>query len=245
MTIRTPADEQQLRKSGTILSATLMQVKAAVRPGVRAAELDQLAERLIRAAGGRPAFKHYNGFPAALCVSINDEIVHGVPTAEVIIRDGDVVKLDLGVNYNGYYTDKATTVAVGEIDFEARRMIAVNKKALKIAIVNAKAGKKTGDIGNAVERYVEKQNFGVVRELCGHGVGKAVHEQPDIPNYGYRNSGDVLREGMVIAIEPMVTMGDWRVKETKTGSFKTRDGSLAAHFEDTVIVRNGHAEIIT
>lgn len=245
MIVKNENDLKNLRESGRILATVLEYLKNEVREGMSTEYLDALARKLILESNAKPAFLNYDGFPATLCTSLNEEIVHGVPSKNVIIKNGDLLKLDLGVNFNRYFTDKAVTVIVGDVSFEEKRLVDVTKKSLKIGIANVRAGKTTGDIGNAIERYIEKQNFGVIRELCGHGVGRTVHEKPDVPNYGFRHEGDILKENMVIAIEPMVSMGNWRVVETKTGSYRTKDNSKTAHFEDTVIVKKDEAEVIT
>jgi methionyl aminopeptidase len=199
---------------------------------------------LIREAGALPAFLGYEGFPAALCVSVNEVIVHGVPGKQVL-KEGDIVGLDLGIKYKGLITDMAVTLPVGEISSEARRLISAARGALESAIGQARPKNRVGDIGFVVQKYVESLGFGVIRELIGHGVGYSVHEEPEIPNFGRRGDGPELKPGMVLAIEPMVSAGDWHIKQRPDGSFATRDGSLAAHFEHTVAITGTGAEILT
>ena len=203
-------------------------------------ELDRAAEALILSYGAKPAFKGYEKFPYSLCASVNENVVHGYPSNKPL-KNGDIVGLDLGVLYKGFNTDMAITVAVGEISFEARRLLKVTEKALRLGIKKARAGVKTGDIGNTIQRFVEDQGFGVVRILYGHGIGKKVHEEPYVPNYGKRDTGIELQEGMVICIEPMITAGGYDLRKSTDGyGFATQDNSLSAHFEHTVaITRDG------
>lgn len=227
------------------MAEVLAEIEKMAQPGIATIELDRAAEALILSRGAKPAFKGYENFPNSLCVSVNDVIVHGLPS-DYKLKDGDVVGLDLGVLYKGYNTDMAITVAVGDVSFEVKRLLSVAKKALKMGIVKAKPGNTTGDIGNTIQRYVEGQGFGVVRSLCGHGIGKEVHEEPQIPNYGQRHKGVELKEGMVICIEPMITMGDYQLKKTDDGyGFATRDGLLSAHFEHTIAITKNGGEALT
>lgn len=199
----------------------------------------------ILSHGAKPAFKGYEGFPYSLCASVNEVIVHGYPS-QYALKEGDIVGLDLGVLWKGYNTDMAVTVAIGEVDFETRRLLEVTKKALRLGIKKARAGITTGDIGNTIQRCIEDAGFGVVQDLVGHGIGKQVHEEPQVPNYGERKKGTVLKEGMVICIEPMVTMGSWQMKKAKDGyGFATRDGSLAAHFEHTLAITKDGCKVLT
>ncbi len=239
-----------MRQGGRLLASIMGQVMKRAAPGVATKELDDLAERLIDEAGGKPSFKGpvsegHGGFPATMCVSINEEIVHGVPS-ERVIREGDVVSLDIGMLYEGFHTDMAVTVATGTADPEIRRLIKVTKKALKRGIKVSRSGNRFGDIGNTIERYVSSQGFCVVRELCGHGIGRKLHEDPQILNYGKRHSGPAIREGMTFCIEPMVTRGDWHIEKKKDGQcYVTRDRSWAAHFEHTIAVVNGRPDVLT
>lgn len=234
-----------MAEGGRILATVLKEIEKMVRPGITTLELDRAAEALILKHGAKPAFRGYEGFPYSLCASVNDVVVHGFPS-EYALKEGDIVGLDLGVLYKGFNTDMATTVGVGAISFEAKRLLMVTKKALKRGIKKARAGITTGDIGNTIQRYVEEQGYGIVRNLCGHGIGKEVHEDPQVPNYGQRHKGVELKEGMVICIEPMLTIGDWQLKKAKDGyGFATRDGSLAAHFEYTIAITKDGSVLLT
>lgn len=252
ITIKTPEEIKILRAGGKILASVLHQVAREVRPGTATIELDKLAERLIKEAGGEPSFKNYKTkddripFPASLCVSINDEVVHGIPSKERILKEGDIVSLDLGLKYKNFYTDMAITVAVGKVDSKAKKIIEKAKKSLEKGTKAVKEGKQIGDIGYAIQTYVYKNGFSVVRNLAGHGVGYAVHEEPEIPNFGRKGTGEILKEGMVLAIEPMITAGGLElVLDKDKWAWKTKDGSLAAHFEHTIVVTKKGAEILT
>ena len=242
---KTQEEIKIMAEGGKILATVLKEIEKMVKPGVTTMELDRAAEALILKHGALPAFKGYEGFPYSLCASVNEIIVHGFPS-DRILKEGDIIGLDLGVLYKGYNTDMAVTVPVGNISFEAKRLIMVTKKALKIGIKKVRAGVTVGDVGNTIQRYIEDQGLGVVRDLCGHGIGKEVHEDPRIPNFGARHKGEVLEEGMVICIEPMVTIGDWRIKTAKDGyGYATKDGSLGAHFEHTMAVTKDGARVLT
>jgi len=243
--IKTAEEIEIMAESGKILATVLKEVEKMIKPGITTIELDRASEALILKHGAKPAFKGYDGFPYSLCASINEDIVHGFPS-ERILKEGDIVGLDLGVLYKGYNSDMAITVAVGNVSFEAKRLIMVTKKALKRGIKKVRPGNTIGDIGNTIQRYIEDQGLGVVRDLCGHGIGKKVHEDPKIPNFGERHKGEVLKEGMVICLEPMVTMGDWHLKGSKDGyGYATKDGSLSAHFEHTIAVTKNGARVLT
>ncbi len=249
ITIKTPEEIEIMAEGGKILAEVMKKLEKKAKPGVATIELDRAAEALILSWPGghpaRPAFKGYDGFPNSLCVSINENIVHGLPS-DYILKEGDVVGLDLGVLYKGYNTDMAITFAVGKVSFEAKRLIDVTKKSLRLAIKKAKVGNTTGDIGNTIQRFVEDQGFGIVRDLCGHGIGKKLHEEPKIPNFGKRESGEKLVEGIVIAIEPMVTMGDYNLKKSNDGyGYATKDNSLSAHFEHTIAITKSGPKILT
>jgi len=245
ITIKTAEEIEIMAEAGKILATVLKEVEKMVKPGITTIELDRAAEALIVSYGAKPAFKGYDNFPYSLCASINEDIVHGFPS-ERILKEGDVVGLDLGVLYKGYNSDMAITVAIGNVSFEAKRLIMVTKKALKRGIKKVRPGNTVGDIGNTIQRYIEDQGLGVIRDLCGHGIGKKVHEDPRIPNFGERHKGEVLKEGMVICLEPMVSMGDWHLKGSKDGyGYATKDGSLSAHFEHTIAVTKNGARILT
>lgn len=234
-----------MAEGGKILATVLKEIAAMVKPGVPTLELDRAAEALILSYGAKPAFKGYDNFPYSLCASVNENVVHGYPS-DYKLKEGDIVGLDLGVLYKGFNTDMAVTVAVGEVSFEAKRLLKVTEKALRLGIKKARAGVKTGAIGNTIQRFIEDQGFGVVRTLCGHGIGKEVHEDPYVPNFGKRDTGVELKEGMVICIEPMVTAGDYNLRKSDDGyGFATKDGKLTAHFEHTIAITQDGCRLLT
>lgn len=254
ITIKTKEEIEILREGGRRLAVVLKKVGEAVKPGISTAELDELAHKLITDGGDTSAFLNYKPegarrpYPASLCVSINDEVVHGIPNEHPkILKESDIVSLDLGLIHEGMVTDHAITVPVGKISKEAERLLDVTKKALDAGIKAAAAGKTTGDIGFAIQSFVEKSgNFGIIEDLAGHGVGYSVHEDPFVPNFGKPGQGARLKVGMVIAIEPMLTLGTHRIVQDKDGyTIRTADGSLAAHFEHTVVITENGAEILT
>jgi len=251
--IKTPAEIRIMREGGRKLAQVMEKLKEAVQPGLTTQELDKLAQELILSLGAKPAFKGYQTpgaksgqpFPATLCTSINEEIVHCLPS-ERILREGDILNLDCGILYQGFYTDMAVTVGVGKISPEAHRLIRVTKKALKRAIGRMKPGKHLGDVSQAIQNYVESQGFNVVRDLCGHGIGRQLHQEPDILNFGQRHKGPELKEGMVFALEPMVVMGHWQIKQSSDSfGYQTADNSLSAHFEHTVAVGKKGGRVLT
>jgi methionyl aminopeptidase len=253
ITIKTEKEIAILREGGRRLAQILHAVAAAVRPGVTSVELNKLAETLIAEGGDTPSFLQYSPkgarrpFPASLCVSVNDEVVHGIPNeGEKILKEGDIVSLDLGLKHKGLFTDGAVTVGVGKIDARAQKLIDTTRKALAIGVKAARAGATIGDIGSAIEKFVTPKGFGIVRELAGHGVGYAVHEMPFVPNFGKKGEGDVLRAGMALALEPMLSEGRPEIKLDADGyTYRTRDGSRSAHFEHTIVVGENGAEILT
>ena len=246
--IKTEKEIEIMRESGKILAEILKKLSEAVKPGITTNELEELARELVLYYGVKPSFLGYDGYPAALCTSVNDEIVHSVPS-ERILKDGDVLKLDMGVLHKGFHTDSAITVMVGNVDDaspQAVKLINVTKEVLKIGISKAKVGNTLGDIGSAIQKYVEDNGFNVVRELVGHGIGQELHEEPQVLNYGEAGEGEELKAGMVIAIEPMVVTGSWKIKNSKDGfGLITKDGGLAAHFEHTVVITNDKPLILT
>jgi methionyl aminopeptidase len=251
MIITNKDDERSLKEGGKKLASILRELTGMVKPGITTIEIDQAAEKKIRDVGGEPSFKNYrargsdNGFPASVCISINEEVVHGIPAAHAI-KDGDLVSLDIGMKYKDIFTDTAVTIGVGSIDVKAKKLISVTNRALQVGISKAKVGGATGDIGHAVQKYVEAEGFGVVKELVGHGVGRAVHEEPDVPNWGKPNEGVELPDGIVLALEPMVTMGSPKVEVSKDGwTWKTKDGKLSAHFEHTILITKKGVTIVT
>lgn len=249
--VRDKKDLENLRVSGKILVAVLETVAGAVAPGRTTEQLNEIAERELEANGGNPAFKGYQPdssslpFPASICISLNNEVVHGIPTDRKIY-EGDIISLDFGVEYKGMFTDCAITMPVGRIPKETQELLAVTHAGLKAGIKAANAGKQTGDIGNAVEQKARAKKFGVIESLIGHGVGYAVHEDPQVPNYGKPGTGAKLQENMVIAIEPMFTLGSKYVELASDGwTFVTADESLSAHFEQTIRITKNGAEVIT
>ena len=245
--IRSEEELKYLRTSGQILSKVLQKLREITinNSGITTQELDKLAESLILKENAKPAFKGYGGFPYSLCVSINEEVVHGMPGPRQI-RPGDIVSLDLGAIWKGYYSDSAITVAVGKIDKEVQRLLKVTKESLYKGIKQAKKGKRVSDISFAIQCYVEKNGFSVVRDLAGHGVGRELHEDPPIPNFGKPHRGPRLEKGMVLAIEPMVNMGSFEVEILENGwTVVTKDRQLSAHFEHTIAVTDNDPEILT
>lgn len=248
--VKKPEEIKLIAEGGKILGDILKRTASLVRPGISTLDLNDYAEAEMRKAGGRPSFIGYgtrkNPFPAGLCTSINDAVVHGVPSSKDILQEGDIVGLDIGMQYKGFYTDTAVTVPVGKVSSLAQRLIEVTKKSLAAAIAQAKPGNKIGDIGFAAQSVGEDAGFSMVRDLVGHGVGYAVHEDPAIPNYGKKGTGEELVEGMVIAIEPMVCEKKPHVYfDTDGWTIRTHDGGLAAHFEHTVVITSKGAKILT
>jgi methionyl aminopeptidase len=234
-----------MRQAGAVVAEVKSRVAEAIRPGIATRDLDSIAEREIHRLGATSNFKGYIGFPATICVSLNEEVVHGIPSDRVI-HDGDIVSVDVGAIVNGFHGDSAFTVGVGQIPPEAQRLIDDTKESLKLAIVEAKAGSRVGDISAAVQRYAEDRGYGVVRQYVGHGIGRAMHEDPQVPNYGAPGRGPLLREGMAIAIEPMLNLGGWETVQLDDGwTVVTADSRLSAHFEDTVAITDNGSEVLT
>jgi len=245
ITIKTPEEITIIAEGGKILAKIIKELERKVKPGITTKALDELAEELIFKSGGTPSFKGHEGYPATLCTSINEELVHIVPSQRKL-KEGDILSLDLGMKYQDYHSDMAITLPVGKISPEAQRLIRVTKKALKRGIKKARPGNTFGDIGNTIQRYVEDQGFNVVRDLCGHGIGRELHEDPKILNYGKRHSGPEIKEGMTFCLEPMVTVGDWKLKKSKDGQgFETADGSLSCHFEHMMAVTKNGVKVLT
>lgn len=235
-----------MREAGRISARALRVVGEAVRPGITTEELDRIAEDAIRSEGGVPAFLGYHGFPKTLCTSLNCEVVHGIPSKAVILQEGDIISVDVGAIYDGYYGDNARTFGVGVIDHEAARLLEVTEASLDAGVQASMPGNRLGDIGAAVQRVAEGAGFGVVREYVGHGIGRSMHEDPSVPNYGLPGSGPLLEVGMVLAIEPMVNAGSFSVESLPDGwTVVTRDRSLSAHFEHTVAVTEDGPLILT
>ena len=243
--IRSPREIEQLRNANTIVAEVFHHLKGKVIPGITTRELDQMAEEHIRSRGAVPAFKGYRGFPATLCVSINEEVVHGIPNQRKL-KEGDILSIDVGVNRNGYFGDAAVTLPVGEVDLEARRLIEVTERSLYIGIEKAKAGNRLFDISFAIQQWVESHGFSVVRDFVGHGIGKSLHEEPQIPNFGSPHQGPRLEKGMVFALEPMVNEGTYEVRVLSDAwTVVTADGKRSAHFEHTIVLTDGGAEILS
>ena len=246
VTIKTAREIELMRESGKLLEKVHDELGAFIKPGISTLDIDRLCEKLIRSLGGIPNFLNYNGYPASICVSVNDEVVHGIPNKHRILQDGDIVSLDAGLIYKGYHSDAARTYAVGTISPEAQKLIDVTKQSFFEGIKYAKAGNHLHDISAAIGGYAQKFGYGVVRDLVGHGIGTHLHEDPQIPNFPQRRRGIRLVPGMTLAIEPMINMGradvewlddDWTVV--------TQDGSLSAHYENTILITDGEPEILT
>jgi methionyl aminopeptidase len=235
-----------MRQAGHILSDVIDRLRRTVKAGMSTLEIDEDVERFITARGAKPAFKGYRGFPATVCISINEEVVHGIPSAHRRINDGDIVGLDLGCIVDGYYADCAFTLAIGDVPPKVQQLLDVTRESLDQAIQECRPGRRLSDVSHAVQAHVERHGLSVVRAFVGHGIGRALHEDPQVPNFGDPGRGPQLRPGMVLAIEPMVTMGSWEVKVLDDGwTAVTRDGSLAAHFEHTIAVTDTEPEVLT
>ncbi len=245
VTLKSPREIETMRRSGKITSKVLTDLMKAARPGVTTGFLDEMAENGIRELGGIPTFKGYHGYTASICTSVNDEVVHGIPSDRVL-KDGDLLSIDIGTTFEGYVSDSAVTVPIGNISRNAERLLDVTQECLMIGIAHMQRGNRVGDIGDAVQRHAESHGYGVVRELVGHGVGTSMHEEPQVPNYGSAGTGALLRPGLVLAVEPMITEGEHAVEILKDGwTVVTADGKLAAHFEHTIAVTEGGPKILT
>lgn len=243
--IKSHREIEQLRKSNAIVGEVLRELRKMIAPGVTTEELDRRAEEIILSKGAIPAFKGYRNYPATLCVSINEEVVHGIPGSRKL-KEGDIVSIDVGVNLSGYFGDAAITFPVGEIDRGARRLLETTEKALHIGIGMARVGNRLHDISHAIQQWVEANGFSVVREYVGHGIGRSLHEEPQIPNFGSPGQGPRLERGMVLALEPMVNEGTYEVKLLPDGwTVVTADGKRSAHFEHTITITDGQAEILS
>lgn len=244
--LKTEEEIELLRESNLLVGMTLGEVAKHIRPGISTLELDQVAEEFIRSHGAVPGFLGYGGFPNTLCISVNEEVVHGIPSAKRILQDGDVVSIDCGTLKNGFYGDSAYTFEVGEVADDVKKLLRVTKESLYKGIEKAIAGLRIGDIGHAVQSYCEANGFSVVREMVGHGVGRELHEEPQVPNYGRQGQGVKLKEGMVIAIEPMINLGKRHIYQDSDGwTIRTRDKMSSAHFEHTVAVGKKGADILS
>ena len=243
--LKTDEEIELLRESNLLVGMTLGELAKWIAPGITTLKLDKIAEEFIRDHGAVPGFLGYGGFPNTLCVSVNEQIVHGIPS-NYELKDGDIVSIDCGTVKNGFNGDSAYTFCVGEVAYDVRRLLKTTKESLYLGIEQAVEGKRVGDISNAVQTYCEKKGYSVVRELCGHGVGKRLHEDPEVPNYGRLGCGPLLKSGMVIAIEPMINLGSRNIVIERDGwTTRTRDRKPSAHFEHTVAVREGKADILS
>ncbi|MEG2277544.1 MAG: type I methionyl aminopeptidase [Odoribacter sp.] len=244
--IKTGEEIELLRESNLLVGMTLGEVSKHIRPGISTLELDRVAEEFIRSHNAVPGFLGYGGFPNTLCISINDKVVHGIPSATCILQEGDIVSIDCGTVKNGFYGDSAYTFEVGEVDEEVRKLLRVTKESLYKGIEKAVAGLRIGDIGYAVQTHCEAAGFSVVREMVGHGVGRELHEEPQVPNYGHQGQGVKLQEGMVIAIEPMINLGKRHIYQDSDGwTIRTRDKKPSAHFEHTIAIGKHSADILS
>jgi methionyl aminopeptidase len=243
--IKSSGEIALMRKAGRVVGDVLQKVKQEVKPGIKTRQLDLVAVRELEKLGAKASFKGYRGFPASLCVSVNEEIVHGIP-GDRILNEGDIVSLDFGAYLDGFHGDAAITVGVGKIDEGARKLLEVTEEALMVGIEAAQSGARLGDISYAIQDFVEARGYAVVREYCGHGIGRSLHEDPQVPNFGTAGKGPVLQKGMALAIEPMVTTGGWKTKVGDDGwAVSTADNSLSAHFEHTIAIGDGKPEILT
>jgi len=244
--IKAPHEIEAMRAAGSITAATFERLAEAIKPGITTAELDAIAARFIKQNNATCSFFQYNGYPAHICTSVNDQVVHGIPSKQAVLRDGDIVSIDIGVLYKGYHGDSAKTFPVGKVSEEAERLMRVTKESFYKGLAQACAGNRLQDIGAAVQGYVEENGYSVVRSLVGHGIGTALHEDPEVPNFGTAGRGVRLLPGMTLAIEPMVNQGAYHVKTlADEWTVVTADGKLSAHYEHTILVRDGEAEILT
>lgn len=246
ITIKSAREIELMTEAGRILEIVHEELAKALHPGMSTKDIDKLGEEIIRSYGCIPSFLDYNGYPASICVSVNDEVVHGIPDSRRILKDGDIVSLDAGVIYKGYHSDAARTHGIGEIGKEAQKLIDVTRESFFEGIKYAKEGNHLFDISTAIGKYAESFGYGVVRDLCGHGIGTSLHESPEIPNYEMNRKGVKLKAGMTLAIEPMINMGTWQVKWLDDDwTVVTKDHSLSAHYENTVLITEGEPKLLT
>lgn len=244
--LKSDEEIELLRESNQIVAKTLAELAKIIKPGVTTLELDKRAEEFIRDMGGVPGFLGYGGFPGSICTSVNDQIVHGIPSANVVLKEGDIISVDCGVLKNGFHGDSAYTFCVGEVAPEVKELLRTTKKSLYKGIEQAFEGRRIGDIASAVQVYCEERGYSVVREMVGHGVGRSLHESPEVPNYGRKGNGILLKSGMTIAIEPMINLGTRRLVFEKDGwTTRTADGKPSAHFEHSIAVRQGKADVLS
>jgi methionyl aminopeptidase len=235
-----------MRRAGRVVAAVLERLKKEVKPGVKTKQLDKVAVDELKKWGAKASFKGYRGYPASLCVSINDEVVHGIP-GDRVLKEGDIVSLDFGAYVDGFHGDAAVTVGAGKISAQAQKLLDVTEAALVVGIKAARCGAHLGDVSAAIQEYVETRGFSVIREYCGHGIGRSLHEDPQVPNFGLSGSGPLLQKGIALAVEPMVAAGDWRtrVNHDNKWTVHTADNSLSAHFEHTIAIGNAEPEVLT
>ncbi|HCO63100.1 MAG TPA: type I methionyl aminopeptidase [Clostridiales bacterium] len=246
ITLKSSRELDCMRKAGRITAAARKLAGEMVKPGVTTLEIDTAVRKFIESQGGKPSFLGYHGFPGSACISVNDVVIHGIPSKRVVLKEGDLVSVDVGAYIDGFHGDCAATFACGEVSAEAKRLIEVTERSFWEGIRFARAGQRVSDISHAVQQYVERHGFSVVRDFVGHGVGAKLHEAPEVPNYGPAGHGPRLQPGMTLAIEPMVCQGDWQVKVLRDGwTTVTADGSLAAHYENTILITDGDPEILT
>ena len=246
VTIKSPREIELMREAGRILAKTHEELAKNLRPGMSTWDIDHMGEEIIRSYGCIPSFKNYNRYPASICVSVNDEVVHGIPHKEHFLDEGDIVSLDAGVIYKGYHSDAARTYGIGEIDDDAKKLIEVTRQSFFEGIKFAKAGNHLNDISAAIQKYAESFGFGVVRDLVGHGIGSHLHEDPEIPNFARKRKGILLQPGMTLAIEPMITEGSYEVVWLDDDwTVMTEDGGWAAHYENTILITEGEPEILS
>ena len=246
VTIKSRAEIEKMRVAGKITGDALREIEKHIRVGISTAELDKIAFDFIKKQGATPSFLHYNGFPGSICASPNSWVVHGIPSKNIVLKEGDIISIDMGAQKDGYHGDAARTYAVGKISEEAQRLIDVTKQSFFEGIKYATHGAKIGDIASSIQEYVEKNGFSVVRDLVGHGIGKNLHEDPNVPNFGHRGRGLRLAAGMTIAVEPMVNAGGFEVVQLDDDwTVETEDGSLSAHYENTILITKGECEILT
>ena len=246
ITVKSSREIELMTEAGRILEIVHKELEKALHPGMMTKAIDRLGEEIIRSYGCIPSFLDYNGYPASICVSVNDEVVHGIPSEHRIIREGDIVSLDAGVIYKGYHSDAARTHCVGEVSKEAQDLVRVTRECFFEGIKYAKEGNHLFDISGAIGRYAEERGYGVVRDLCGHGIGTALHEAPEIPNYEMKRKGVLLKAGMTLAIEPMINIGGWEVDWMDDDwTVVTRDHSLSAHYENTVLITENEPKLLS
>lgn len=246
ISIKSRSEVEKMRIAGKITGDALRLIEKNIRPGITTRELDKIAYDFIKKQGAKPSFLNYNGFPASICASVNDKVIHGIPSKDIVLAEGDIISIDMGACKDGYHGDAARTFAVGKISDEAQRLIDVTKESFFEGIKYATHGAKVGDVSAAIQEYVEKNGYSVVRDFVGHGIGRSLHEDPSVPNFGTKGRGAKLAAGMTIAVEPMVNMGDCDVVVLDDDwTVETEDGSISAHYENTILITRGACEILT